>query len=1171
MYRRFIPVLICSLLTTSAVLAQIAPLPELRSCQISDSDQAGNVNVGSWLCEKQYFGNRNDIDTLIDLAILSFVEEKTLLAPSPELRGSLESLELIRRAIDENPNIARAFIVQSDILTWMGLLDEALESLGYAIQIDEDDIAVTIRHAALLFELREYEEVLWAIDLSPHAESDDPALLRIRAAALREVGDDDGALALYEELLGRGQVSMLANLHIAEHAAQQADTETALDLYSKALKLAGEGGDNFGLGFGTREYPALQELLLGQTTSVAEVDDLCAAFEQSPNNARIAMRIANVLSNYAETDKEFEDRYILALRMAIELATEDDVDVLVAAAGALYDQGQYGLAALTFSESVFLIRDDLVQDDVNQRKAVEAAAVAGAIKSIERLGVNRSAAKQYLADYDLAWDELLDYGAVDVRMTLQVTFAGPRFEDALSKFYAYWQGVDFSSLEMTVGIASPCALQKDRFEQVIRKYNVLFGRYVDEYRSEVHPRIRHQFQLAGLKRLGAVESKLRLLSSDETFAELSPIEVVATIDEAIAAHSVLETIPLIGVYAIPDLVIGVVSVPYNVPKEQFPGEFDPAFCQSVWLTATVKDCLVRIRNSSYLVRAQGIVLNLSIDSKEGEQQYSELLEWIDSNRHDWQYKMTAHLRGTFFRTSHDDDTPETHGLKEKGGDNMHEFEHDHEAVGCDQYDMKAMLNNMDLEEYVQSYYEVINLTSLDDSIPVGNRGVAIIDHFPDPSVNTYSYRARIKDKHFEFGGTVDPEQVICVGLPRRPAASEDDSDNDDDKFFDEAHGIYVTGILGAQKNQKGLVGIAYDSNIFPYSPKAGTTLGASDVIDIINDLGGQGEVPEVSVLNGSFEFKEAPEGDLVLDFYDSFLTHLDHILFVFAAGNSGTTTDLACNNYPACYSNYPNVMSVAPLIQSNEGELAIRKESDYGRGISIAAPGTRILTTDLNHHFVLQDGSSMAAPFVSGAAYTLSRKAPNLKAYQVKQRLVATADFLEPPSSPGVRHRDVQSGILNVGRAIEDIYDDVVIYREFDEFGNLIGGPRKRAGKLAPLGDFSELKFYAKSTLSSGVVECSNDDLLRLHRNGTTFNVVCKETYEGPDDTLVGMGVIVKKDKHMVPDVADLEDRPNKCFDYSNDTAKCFTLTTVDKDDGTTRVYEIDLWKIDDIYFGFDE
>src|SRR3989442_13864591 len=107
-------------------------------------------------------------------------------------------------------------------------------------------------------------------------------------------------------------------------------------------------------------------------------------------------------------------------------------------------------------------------------------------------------------------------------------------------------------------------------------------------------------------------------------------------------------------------------------------------------------------------------------------------------------------------------------------------------------------------------------------------------------------------------------------------------------------------------------------------------------------------------------------------------------LIIAAAGNSGVGT----LDYPA---RLPNVVSVAAIDES--GRRA--SFSNYGSGLDISAPGTRIVTLNggnnqpNNVHYL--QGTSFSTPFVSGAAALLLSVDPSLTNVELWNILNSTA------------------------------------------------------------------------------------------------------------------------------------------------------------------------------------
>jgi len=172
-------------------------------------------------------------------------------------------------------------------------------------------------------------------------------------------------------------------------------------------------------------------------------------------------------------------------------------------------------------------------------------------------------------------------------------------------------------------------------------------------------------------------------------------------------------------------------------------------------------------------------------------------------------------------------------------------------------------------------------------------------------------------------------------------------------FDDNKHGTHCAGIIGAEKNGIGTVGINQKVKIMPLKFLAangsGDTRAAIQAIDyavangarvISNSWGGGGFS---SLLNDAIQ-RAIAKG----------------IFVVAAAGNESNDND-SRPTYPA---GYAGVISVASSDQSD----GLSSFSNYGpRSVFIAAPGSSIYSTVPGGSYEQLSGTSMATPQVSGA------------------------------------------------------------------------------------------------------------------------------------------------------------------------------------------------------------
>ncbi len=214
----------------------------------------------------------------------------------------------------------------------------------------------------------------------------------------------------------------------------------------------------------------------------------------------------------------------------------------------------------------------------------------------------------------------------------------------------------------------------------------------------------------------------------------------------------------------------------------------------------------------------------------------------------------------------------------------------------------------------------------------------------------------------------------------------------------DGHGTHVAGIIGAIANNGiGVAGVAPGAKILGvkvlgdgasmYTVMKGVAYAVNQGAKVVNlSLGG---VMTDSVERAFFE--------------EDLAKH--NVLIVAAAGNDG----IANMGFPG---SFRNVMAVGSVNQTNK----LSNFSCYGFGMSVVAPGEGILSTFPGQTYAMIDGTSMAAPFVAGAAALVWSKHPEWTAQQVRQRLEQTASDL---GDPGFDPK-YANGLINLEKALAD-------------------------------------------------------------------------------------------------------------------------------------------------------
>lgn len=195
---------------------------------------------------------------------------------------------------------------------------------------------------------------------------------------------------------------------------------------------------------------------------------------------------------------------------------------------------------------------------------------------------------------------------------------------------------------------------------------------------------------------------------------------------------------------------------------------------------------------------------------------------------------------------------------------------------------------------------------------------------------------------------------------------------------DNGHGTHVAGIISAENNSFGVVGVAPDASI--YAVKVLDSLGSGYVSDIIKGLD-WAITNKMDIVNMSLGFYyDSPSLDAAINNAVS-----KGILVVAAAGNSGNYTGFPFTvSYPA---KYENVIAVAAL-----DRYYLRADfSSPGPEVDVAAPGADIYSTYLNNSYTTLSGTSMASPYIAGELSLLKQKYPTETVQGIRNRLTSLA------------------------------------------------------------------------------------------------------------------------------------------------------------------------------------
>lgn len=223
------------------------------------------------------------------------------------------------------------------------------------------------------------------------------------------------------------------------------------------------------------------------------------------------------------------------------------------------------------------------------------------------------------------------------------------------------------------------------------------------------------------------------------------------------------------------------------------------------------------------------------------------------------------------------------------------------------------------------------------------------------------------------------------------------------------HGTHVAGIVGAKTNNAtGIAGIAGGNNA------QGSLLMIAGVGDsfpvgsILDDAILYASDNGADIIQLSLTVVSNPAIDAALQ-----TAYNNGVFIVCASGNGGSSSTIS---YP---SSNANVFSVGATNQTD----TFATFSNRGPNLDMSAPGVGIRSTQLNDTYGNSNGTSFAAPTVSGTVALMRSIAPNMSNEAVENALKCTADevggynYNWNPAEPG-HSQQLGHGRLNTNDAV---------------------------------------------------------------------------------------------------------------------------------------------------------
>jgi subtilisin family serine protease len=225
--------------------------------------------------------------------------------------------------------------------------------------------------------------------------------------------------------------------------------------------------------------------------------------------------------------------------------------------------------------------------------------------------------------------------------------------------------------------------------------------------------------------------------------------------------------------------------------------------------------------------------------------------------------------------------------------------------------------------------------------------------------------------------------------------------SDPNDFEDKVgHGTHCAGIVSANNNDIGVVGVAPNCDIYAVQISDSKFIYTENVLAGIDWIlgthldGDPGN--DIQVVNMSFggTYENAAEGAAMLEMYNA------GILLFSSAGNSS-----AAVGYPAKY-------SYIVAISASDQYDNFATFSNFGPEIELIAPGVRIYSTYKRGKYWPMSGTSMACPMAVGAAAVAMQKYPNYTHEQIRALLNNTAEDI------GLTAYQQGNGLVDVEKAV---------------------------------------------------------------------------------------------------------------------------------------------------------
>lgn len=352
--------------------------------------------------------------------------------------------------------------------------------------------------------------------------------------------------------------------------------------------------------------------------------------------------------------------------------------------------------------------------------------------------------------------------------------------------------------------------------------------------------------------------------------------------------------------------------------------------------------------------------------------------------------------------------------------------------------------------------------------------------------------------------------------------------NDNDPMDDNGHGTHVAGIISAENNSEGIVGVAFNCKVM--SLKAGNSSGYFNNSDIA-------EAIQYAYMNGASVINMSFGGSIISSAVEEALEDAyNQCVLIAAAGNDGLCNNLNHEKKHDVGISYPAALPyVIGVMSTNNNGTTVSPFSNYDDTpynsveYEVYACGEQVSSTWPNNKIAKLSGTSMAAPVVSGIAALLRSNYQDRDIYSNKY---------------------IQSQIVNTGtvRPYNNILKEIDYGHSFANVYEAIVNAPKPLVNLYDFYIFDNIEFDSSNN-GDGIIDAGETIRLAIelyNRGGVASNVtVGIDTIRNEDSSLVDPYFTIKNSTISLGDIGTYSVRD--CGKRFND----------DKITGTEKYFEI--------------